>query len=240
MTLSCNVNINLNNLNGSVETQINSVLELQLGTPAGLQAIADQIGDTFNDIGGAIVDAVESIPIPDISLREELAALALLPAAGIAAAAKLAQIVGDFADATGLEGFVDLDLTDLSKSVFSLSTSFDPCNPSIPNIFKSPDGTLKSKPSSQPNLGDTKAAEDNKKTQTITNNRSEALRSNTNITSFLSISSASSAITGNISTSITGMGNTIRKTSTGEQVVEDKPSFISRIKTNRLSLLTEV
>ena len=54
------------------------------------------------------------------------------------------------------------------------------------------------------------------------------------------VASAKTAITENVSTAITGMGNALRKLPSGEQVVESRDFFIKRIKQERSNLLLEV
>ena len=157
MPLTCGVTVNLNNLKGDLTTRAQAILNIDLGTPDGLQEISNKIEGELSAIGDKIA-AVVVIPPLNISLREELAALAALPLGSLAAVAKILSIVEEFADAIGLRGYANLNLNDLSKSVFSLTGEFDPCNPSIPNILKNPDGGFQSLPNTQPILGSTDAA----------------------------------------------------------------------------------
>lgn len=247
MPLSCNVSVNLNNLQGAIGANVNTILNLELGTPDGLAALASSIGGTFAEIGAGIANSIEDI-IPSISLKEELAVLAGLASAPLAAAAKIGEIVGDFADATGLRGFVNLDLNDLSNSVFSLTGDFDPCNPSIPNIFRSPDGTISSKPSILPELGSEVLGINNNQTQAITDNVQSTLSNNQFLTNVIAplnvnprdfIKTQESIIQQNVNPSKSGMGDIIRTFASGEQGVETRSSFISRTR-ETTTLLTEV
>lgn len=247
MPLSCNVSVNLNNLQGAIGANVNTILNLQLGTPDGLAALASSIGGTFAEIGAGIANSIEDI-IPSISLKEELAVLAGLASTPLAAAAKIGEIVGDFADATGLRGFVNLDLNDLSNSVFSLTGDFDPCNPSIPNIFRSADGTISSKPSILPELGSEVLGINNNQTQAITDNVQSVLSNNQFLTNAIAPSNVNprdfirtqeSIIQQNVNPSKSGMGDTIRTFASGEQGVETRSSFISRTR-ETTTLLTEV
>jgi len=246
MPLSCNVSVNLNNLQNAVGANVSTILNLELGTPAGLAALASSIGGTFSEIGAGIANSIEDI-IPNISLKEELAVLAGLASAPIAAAAKIGEIVGDFADATGLRGFVNLDLNDLSNSVFSLTGDFDPCNPSIPNIFRSPDGTISSKPSILPELGSEVLGINNNQTQAITDNVQSTLSNNQFLTNAIAplninprdfIKTQESIIQQNVNPSKSGMGDIIRTFASGEQGVETRSSFISRTR-ETTTILTE-
>ena len=239
MPLTCGVTVNLNNLKGDLETRAQAILNINLGTPEGLSEIAGKIQGELSAIGDKIA-AVVVIPPINLSLREELAALAALPLASLAAAAKIISIAEEFAEAIGLQGFVNLNLNDLSKSVFSLSTTFDPCNPTIPNILKGPDGTLQKLPSIQPILGSTEAAlKVAVPNQTTIDNLALSLSNNLDITE-VDVSKAATTIQSNVTPVITGMGNMVRKLPTGEEVIETRDSFITRIQSERNSLLLEV
>ena len=238
MPLSCNVSVNLNNLQGAIQSQVSTLLNIELGTPAGISALAAQLGGAFSSISSSIASTIADV-VPSISLRDELNVLSTLAATPIAAAAKIAEIVGEFADATGLQGFVNLDLNDLSNSIFSLTGNFDPCNPSIPNILKNADGTLQKLPSIVPDLGSTIAAVNNIKTQEITNNFTQAIESNIPIVTG-SIENATKALQANVLPAVSGMGDSIRTLATGEKMVETREFFIKRITETRTSLLTEV
>lgn len=238
MPLPCNVSVNLNNLRGAIQSQVSTLLNIELGTPAGISALAAQLGGAFSSISSSIASTIADV-VPSISLRDELNVLSTLAATPIAAAAKIAEIVGEFADATGLQGFVNLDLNDLSNSIFSLTGNFDPCNPSIPNILKNADGTLQKLPSIVPDLGSTIAAVNNIKTQEITNNFTQAIESNIPVVSG-SIANATKALQANVLPAVSGMGDSIRTLATGEKMVETREFFIKRITETRTSLLTEV
>ena len=239
MPLTCGVTVNLNNLKGDLQNRAQAILNINLGTPEGLSEIAGKIQGELSAIGDRIA-AVVVIPPLNISLREELAALAALPLASLAAAAKIISIAEEFAEAIGLQGFVNLNLNDLSKSVFSLSATFDPCNPTIPNILKGPDGTLQKLPSIQPILGSTEAAlKVAVPNQTTIDNLALSLSNNLDITE-VDVSKAAANIQSNVTPVITGMGNMVRKLPSGEEVIETRDSFITRIQSERNSLLLEV
>lgn len=239
MPLTCGITVNLNNLTGDLQNRAQAILNINLGTPEGLSEIAGKIQGELSAIGDKIASVVV-IPPLNLSLREELAALAALPLASIAAAAKIISIAEEFADAIGLQGFVNLNLNDLSKSVFSLSTTFDPCNPTIPNILKGPDGTLQKLPSIQPILGSTDAAmKVAVPNQTTINNLALSLSDNMDIAA-VDVSEAATTIQSNVTPVITGMGNMVRRLPSGEEVLETRDSFIDRIKQERNSLLVEV
>jgi hypothetical protein len=157
---SCGINLNLNNLGGELTTQISGYLNLDLGTPAGLASLKGTLESGLNTLKGKLTDLIPIPDLPNISLRDELATLASLPLASTAAAAKIVELAGSFVGITNIAGFANLNLTDLAKSVFSLSGTFDPCallnGASLPNVMKDPvSGLLKKLPELPPLLGST-------------------------------------------------------------------------------------
>ena len=186
MALPCGVNLNLNNLKGDIESRVGAILNINIGTPAGLAEIAGKIEGELSAIKDKVA-AVIVIPPVLKTLRDELGELAALPFAGLAAAAKIVSIAADYAGITNLRGFANLNLTDLAKSVFSISGTFDPCNAklpdfgSIPNIALDPSGILQKLPTVQPLLASTLAAVDIKEIQKVTNNVTESFKDNVEI-----------------------------------------------------------
>jgi hypothetical protein len=237
MALTCGVSLNLNNLKSDIESRAAAILNINIGTPAGLAEFAGKIEGELSAIADKVA-AVVVVPPVLLTLRDELALLAALPFAGLAAAAKIISIAEDYAGALGLSGFANINLTDIAKSVFSITGTFDPCSATIPNIALS-DGKIMKLPAIQPLLGSTLAAlKVEAPDRQIIDNLGAAIENNVEVAS-LSASAATSAIQTNVSTSITGMGNMVRKLPTGEQVVESRDGFITRIKTARSSLLLE-
>ena len=186
---SCGINLNLNNLGGELTTQISGYLNLDLGTPAGLASLKGTLESGLNTLKGKLTDLIPIPDLPNISLRDELATLASLPLASTAAAAKIVELAGSFVGITNIAGFANLNLTDLAKSVFSLSGTFDPCallnGAKLPNIMKDPvSGLLKKLPLDPPDLGSTLDVLPNtKELQKITDNLQEAVKDNLPIVS---------------------------------------------------------
>jgi len=268
MPLTCGVTVNLNNLKSDLNNRAQALLNINMGTPAGLSELAGKIEGELSAIADKISDVV--VVPPEIkTLRDSLADLAALPLAGVAAAAKIVEIGTDFLGVTNLRGFANLNLTDLSKSIFSITGDFDPCSATLPNIALS-DGKIMKLPAIQPILGATDAALSvEAPDRVIIDNLGEALKDNMPVVSTESLSSlnaalesgasviaeqtpaitaatqkevasAKKAITENVSTAITGMGNALRTLPTGEQVVESQEFFIKRIKQERSALLLEM
>ena len=268
MPLTCGVTLNINNLKGDIETRARALLNINMGTPAGLSELAGKLEGELSAIKDKVL-AVVVVPPVLKTLRDELAELAALPFAGLAAAAKIVSIAADYLGVKDIRGYANLNLTDLAKSVFSVTGTFDPCSASIPNIALS-DGKIMSLPDIQPILGATDAALSvEAPDRQIIDNLGEAVKDNMPIVSEESLSSlnaalesgastiaeqtpvitaaakkevetAKKAIESNVSTAITGMGDALRTLPTGEQVVESSDFFIKRIKQESLPLLLEV
>ena len=245
MPLTCGVPVNLNNFKGQAQAQINPFLNLNHATPNGLQVLAGTLGGALSTIGTSIASV---IPIPTIpqSLREDLASLAELPLASVAAAGKILNIVGDYAEALGLRGYANLNLLDLSKSVFSVTGVFDPCNPSIPNILKNPDGTLQSLPNIAPKLGDTSLAPPiTLPFQDIPNDVQSALQNNVPILSNQSISALTDSLTqksNNLATGLTDGLSTLQSQAPGmlAELQSQTPALLSELQAQAPAAMAQV
>ena len=126
-------------------------------------------------------------------------------------------------------------LWSLSKSVFSLAFDFDPCNPSIPNILKNPDGTLQKLPSIAPKLGDTSLAPPiTLPFQDIPNDVQSALQNNAPILSNQSASALTDSLTkksNNLATGLAGGLSTLQS---------QAPSMLAELQSQAPALLSEL
>ena len=59
---TCGVNVNLNNLRGELQAQAMTVLNVNLGTPAGLQAIASTIEGKLSTLKTQVAEQLPEIP----------------------------------------------------------------------------------------------------------------------------------------------------------------------------------
>ena len=75
--------------------------------------------------------------------------------------------------------------------------------------------------------------------QTTIDNLALSLSDNLDIAA-VDVSNAASTIQSNVTPVITGMGDMVRKLPTGEEVIETRDSFITRIQSERNTLLVEV
>jgi hypothetical protein len=258
---TCGVNVNLNNFRGELQAQAMTVLNVNLGTPAGLQEIANSLEGKLTTLKDQVAAQLPEIPEEIKSLRGDLAALASMTAGSFASVQKMATIAADYVGLSDIQGFANININDLASSVFSIGGTFDPCSLTVPNINLTPDGLLQKLPSIQPDLGAiTKMVPVALPDQTIVDNLGEAIKNNIPIVSSALESGASTlvstatpivaaaeekiettkqAIESNVSTAITGMGDMVKKLPSGEPVVETKDNFVERVKTNNLSLMDE-
>ena len=244
MPIKCGINVNINNLQGEITSKLSGFVDLTgtLGTPAGLAAIQAQIGSTITSIKGKFESLIPEIPTIPQSLREDLAALAALPAGGVAALAKITQFATDYLGITDLKGFANINLNDLASSVFSVSGTFDPCSAllNIQNVIKDPvTGALQKLPSFQPDLGATLIAESNIVIQEVANNFDEATINNAMLSATDTMETTLSNLQTNIEPAVSGLGDMIRKLPNGMEELQTQDDFIAEFKL-RASILQEV
>ena len=232
MPLKCGINLNINNLQGEITSKLSGFVDLSgtLGTPAGLALIKAQLDSAVTSIKGKFQVLIPEIPTLPQSLRDDLAALAALPAGGVAALAKVAQFAEDYLGLTDLRGFANIDLNDLANSVFSVTGTFDPCNPSfdIPNVIKDPvTSALVKLPSIQPDLGATFVAESNLVIQEVANNFDEATVNNAILSATDTMETTLSNLQTNIEPAVSGLGDMIRKLPNGMEELQTQDDFIA-------------
>ena len=235
---TCGVNVNLNNLRGELANQASAILNVNLGTPAGLQEIASSLEGKLNTLKDKVAAQLPEIPEEIKSLKADLNKLAGMAVGSVEALQQQAAIALDYAGIKDLKGFADINLDDLASSVFSISGTFDPCSMSIPDISLTPDG-LPIKFPDIPDIGSRTKMVPEIHDQTIVDDLSNAIGKNTQFISGMDVKDAVTAIQTNVSTTITGMGDMVRKLPSGEQVVELRDDFVTRLKKENLPLLKE-
>jgi|LWDU01.1.fsa_nt_gi hypothetical protein len=240
MAIKCGINLNLNNLQGEITSKLSGFVNLSgtLGTPAGLATIKADLESSILSIKGKFQALIPEIPTVPQSLRDDLAALALLPAGGAAALAKIAQFGEDYLGLTDIKGFADINLNDLASSVFSVTGTFDPCSAvaNIPNIIKNPvTGALEQLPAAQPDLGSTVIAKTIKEVQTIPNSFDTASINNALLSATDTIEKSLENLKNNV---VPAMDAAIRKMPDGTQILEMQQDLIDRLK-KRSTILQE-
>ena len=240
MAISCGINVNLNNLQGTIATQLGGFVNLSstLGSPAGLAQVQSLLGPAVTGITSQFQNLLPAIPVVPQSLRNDLASLVALPAGSTSALAGIAQFVTDYTGLQNVRGFVGLNLNDLAASVFSVSGTFDPCAktfdipsvpslPNIPNIIKNPvTGVLEELPAIQPELGSTTIATATKEIESIADSFNEAAGTNKLLDSSNEIHETLDALQTNIQPAVEDM---VRKLPTGEEVLEMKQDLVNRL-----------
>ena len=108
MPLTCGINVNLNNFQGQINTQISALLNLNLGTPAGLAALSASLNSALSTVTSQLSALVPTIPVLD-SLRGALNELSALAFGSTAAVGKILSIVSEYAEILGLQGYVNLN-----------------------------------------------------------------------------------------------------------------------------------
>ena len=81
MAISCGINVDLNNLQGTITTQVNSFVNISstLGSPAGLAQVQSLLGPALTGITSQFQTLLPAIPVVPQSLRNDLANLVALP-----------------------------------------------------------------------------------------------------------------------------------------------------------------
>ena len=239
MGLPCGFSADLGGLQDAITGQLGSLLNLRglIGTPPGLLALQGALTGALATVQGSLMGLLPSIPFASefSSLRDTLGDLA----SGITG--DISGLLGDFGGVLDIDA--NINLNDLASSAISLGLNFDPCSltSSIPNIMKDPAGNLFKGPSMPPFLGKTDFAE-RIDVSFISGAASDMMSSvgalNTNFATISNVTDGISALKNNVTGSITGMGNTLRKLPTGESVFVSQADFITDLK-SRTSKLNE-
>jgi hypothetical protein len=165
--MPCGIDFNLSSL-GSIDIgDFGALKGLSgiIGTPAGLIAKISIVTDTIANAKASLMGMIpaELGQLADLAqggLRNQLGALADMVPGSSAALSSLSSMASEFAGLSNLSGFANIDLNNLTDSVFSLAGSFDPCSIDIPNVFTDASGALQSLASSIPKIGSTDLAID--------------------------------------------------------------------------------
>ena len=257
---ACGVSLNVASLKGAITGNIGALINLSgiIGTPPGLVAIQGAVTGAVTTLKANALALIPDIPFGEelINLRDKMGEYAGLPdklAAG--AVEHLEGMLGDYSDVVNIDGFANINLSDLASSAFGMGISFDPCAiaSGIPNIVKDSTGTINKLAQSAPFLSGDKfpsfnalpvtKIKDSLTLGSMENISFDSITDSLNIgdvTDINALTSAASALNLNVSPSITGMGNTIRKLASGKQIIETTSDYVSRVKTESLTLMTEV
>ncbi len=165
--MPCGIDFNLSSLGSIMDIDMGALKGLSgiIGTPAGLIAKISIVTDTIANAKASLMGMIpaELGQLADLAqggLRNQLGALADMVPGSSAALSSLSSMASEFAGLSNLSGFANIDLNNLTDSVFSLAGSFDPCSIDIPNVFTDASGALQSLASSIPKIGSTDLAID--------------------------------------------------------------------------------
>ena len=187
--MPCGIDFNLSSFKDGIIGQASGLISLAgtIGTPFGVLANIAQVQATVALMKGNLLSMLPIGQLSDIAalasggLRDQLGALAnMVPGSG-AALSKLTSIASEFTGITNLSGFANIDLNDITNSVFSLAGNFDPCSIGIPNVFTDGAGDLQSLASSVLGIGKTDLAIDTTFMQEATGGLFSALDNNVDI-----------------------------------------------------------
>jgi len=165
--MPCGIDFSLSNL-GSIDIGDFGALKGlsgMIGTPAGLIAKVSVVTDTIANAQSTLMGMIpaELGQLADLAqggLRNQLGALADMVPGSSEALSSLTSMASEFSGISNLSGFANIDLNNLTDSVFSLAGTFDPCSIDIPNVFTDASGALQSLASSVPKIGSTDLAID--------------------------------------------------------------------------------
>ena len=174
--MACGIDFNLNNFKSEILGQASSLLSLSglIGTPAGVLGQISQVASTLASVKSNLLGMLPIGALGDLAalaeggLRGQLGALADLVPNSSAALSKITDIASEFSGISNLSGFANIDLNNITNSVFSVSGVFDPCSISIPNVFTDAAGSLQSLASSVPKIGATDLAKNTSEIQKAT------------------------------------------------------------------------
>jgi len=232
----CNLSVDLGNLQNEIVGKLGTLLNLQglIGTPPGLLALQGILQANLIAIQAALAGVLPAIPFASelSSLRDAIGDLA----------GGLVGNISGLLDQFG--GIIDIDaninLLDLANSAIRFGVNFDPCSltSGIPNIVRDGAGNFIQMPNIQPNLGKTDFGElISLPDIPFTNPLNELNLANTSFDAITDAASGIEALRNNVTGSITGMGNTLRKLPTGEQVFQTQSQYIADLKARASNLV---
>jgi len=174
--MACGVDFNLSNFKSDILGQASSLISLSglIGTPFGVLGQISQVASTLASVKSNLLGMLPIGALGDLAalaeggLRGQLGALADLVPNSSAALSKITDIASEFSGISNLSGFANIDLNNITNSVFSVSGTFDPCSISIPNVFTDAAGSLQSLASSVPKIGATDLAKNTSEIQKAT------------------------------------------------------------------------
>lgn len=235
----CGLDININSFQGDVTARISGFLNLENGltVPSGVSSYLSDLEGGLADLKAKADKLVPDIPISTsglTSLRDKMLEMSKMDISTPGALTKITEFAEKYAGLKELNGFANIDVTDLAKSAFGFGASFDPCSltNNIPNVVSdNVTGALQKLPSIQPKLGGVKAAAMNLiPDQEVIDNAVTGVADNFEIVKTSSVEEVEDALETNVQPALSALGDKIKVNETGERVVETKEEVIEEIK----------
>jgi hypothetical protein len=241
MGLPCNFSADLSGLQNIITGQLGTLLNLRglIGTPPGLVALQGALTGVLATAQAGLAGLLPAIPFGKefLSLRDQLGDFA----GGLTG--DIEGLLGNFSEGLlgDLDIGVDINIGDLANSAIRLGANFDPCSlvSDIPNIVKDPMGNLFKGPSMPPFLGKTDFGIRNVLgNQSFTDVMGTVDSLSTSFDTITNVTDGIDALKNNVTGSISGLGNTLIKTATGETKFLSQGDFVTELK-SRASKMNE-
>lgn len=241
--MPCGVSLNISNLRTQVLSKFATINTLSglIGLPIGQIAIKGVLAGTIASVKLELKNLLPDIPlVGDLtSLRDQLGKFAN----GIET--DINKLTDDFGDLVNLDGLANTDLGKLVQSAISTAQNFDPCDLAngIPNIVQDAAGNLFNQAES-PYLGNTPSDlsffSDIIDTYDYVDDAVTGMKDNINdinsligdakgaintMTTLTDLSKIRNAFESNVSGAISSMGQSLKKTASGDTVLQSVDEY---------------
>ena len=238
----CGLSLNISSLRSDILSKVGTIAALSglIGLPAGQIAIKGILAGAIASVNLNLKNLLPDIPFADelINLRDTLEGFA----SGIET--DINGLIGDFGDIVNLDGLANTDLAGLVQSAISTAESFDPCSvvSAIPNVVKDAAGNVFSLPDNA-NIGQTdygSVFSDIVDTYDYFDDAVSGLKDNVNdinsligdaqgalntMTTLTDINNIRNAFESNVGGAISSMGQSLKKTATGDTVLQSVDEY---------------
>ena len=234
----CGLDININSFQGDVTARISGFLNLENGLtlPSSVSSYLDDLEGDLADLKAKADKLVPDIPLSTsglTSLRDKMLEMSKMDINTPGALTKIAEFAERYAGLKELNGFANIDVTDLARSSFGFGASFDPCSLSnnIPNVVSdNVTGALQKLQTIQPQLGGVKAAAMNLiPDQAVIDNAVTGIADNMEIIKTSAVEDVELALETNVQPALSGLADKIKVNEVGERVVETKEEVIEEL-----------
>tara|TARA_Y100001960_G_scaffold80175_1_gene85637 strand:- start:12 stop:776 length:765 start_codon:yes stop_codon:yes gene_type:complete len=240
--MPCGLSINISSLRSGILSKVATITALSglIGLPAGQIAIKGILASAIASVKLDLKNLLPDIPlVGDLtSLRDKLGDFAN----GIET--DINGLIGDFGDIVNLDGLANTDLANLVQSAISTAQNFDPCSlaSGIPNVVKDASGNLFSLPEpafiGQTDYGSVFG--DVLETYDYIDDAVEGVKGNitdinsligdakgaiNTMTTLTDLTNIRNALESNVSGAISSMGQSLKKTASGDTVLQSVDEY---------------